>query len=172
MAGFDKNEFWKAIMSMYPEARDNDFVLKLDQPRVQELKRLFLDVYIPPQKLRYFDEERTMREMMRTIVSIYKMDKNKVSNDGQVVELVNTVKYDGNYLYIHYAKISPLKLRRFEIGKDKKTVAETMGYGTSTVEKLEHYWCDLSRQPENLRNKYAKALDWTLEEFDSSCGIV
>lgn len=171
MAGFDKNEFWIKIMSLYPEAKENDFVLKLDQERTTELKALFLDVYVPMEKLRFYDDKRIMREMMRAIVSIYKMDKDMVANYGEIVELVNSVQFDGRNLYLHYSKISPVKFRRFEIGKNRKQIAESMGYGTNTVFNCESYWCDLSRQPRNLRIKLAQALEWSLEELDEQCGI-
>lgn len=172
MAGFDKNDFWIEILSMYNDAKENDFVLKLDQSRIQELKGLFLEVYVPIHKLQFYDDTRIIREMMRAIVSIYKLDKDMIANYGEIVELVNSVQYDGNYLYLNYSRISPIKFRRFELGKTRKQIAEAMGYGASTVRNCENYWCDLSRQPITLRNKLAKALEWSTEEFNSYCGIL
>lgn len=172
MAGFDKDDFWRKILSMYEVAEENDFVLKLEQDQIQELKALFLEVYVPMSKLRFYNDERIMREMMRTIVSIYKLDKDFIANYGEIVELVNSVQYDGRNLYLHYSKISPIKFRRFELGKTRKQIAEAMGYGSSTVKNCENYWCDLTRQPMNLRSKLAKALEWSIEEFNEHCRIL
>lgn len=165
MTGFDRDELWTKILSMYPEARENNYILKLGPARVQELKAIFLNLYVPMEKLPQYDDKRIMKELMRAIVSIYKIDKDTVSNRGEVVELVNTVKYDGTNLYIFYAKISPIKLRRFEIGKNKKQIAEKMGYGISTLENCEETFCDFSRQPDSLVNKLARALDWEPEQI-------
>lgn len=172
MAGFDKNAFWSMVLSMYDEAKENDFTVKLDASRTQELKALFLDVYVPTEKLRFYDDTRILREMMRAIVSIYKMDKDRVTNYGEVVELVNSVQYDGRYLYLNYSKISPIRFRRFELGKTRKQIAEAMGYGVNTVRNCEYYWSDLTRQPRNLRIKLAKALEWSIEELNEQYGLL
>lgn len=164
MPGFDKDEFWVKILSMYPEARENNYLLKLNPEQVQELKAMFIEHYIPMEKLHHYDDVKLMREMMRTIVSIYKLDKDAATNHGDLVELVNSVNYDGKYLYLHYAKISPIKMRRFELGKSMKQIAERMGYSVTTIRNCEEFYCDFNRQPENLVFKLAKALDWTLEE--------
>lgn len=165
MAGFDKDELWTKILSMYPEARENNFVMKLGPEEVQELKSMYLDLYVPMEKLPHYDDQRIMKELMKTMVSIYKLDKDAVSNRGEIVELVNTVNYDGTNLYIFFAKISPIKLRRLELGKTKKQIAEAMGYGISTIDNCEEYYCDLNRQPDNLVKKLAKALQWETEQL-------
>lgn len=167
MSGFDKDELWTKILSMYPEARENNYILKLGPAQVQELKAIFLDLYVPMEKLPHYDDNRIMKELMRAIVSIYKIDKETVSNRGEVVELVNTVKYDGTNLYIFFAKISPIKMRRFELGKTKKQVAEKMGYSISTIDNCEEIFCDFSRQPDGLVIKLARALEWEPDQIRS-----
>lgn len=165
MPGFDKDEFWLKILSYYPEARENNYILKLGEEEVKELKSLFLDLYVPMEKLRLYDDARIMKEMMRTIVSIYKLDKDSVTNRGEVIELVNSTRYDGKNLYLRFSKISPIKLRRFELGKTKKQIADRMGYGVSTISNCEDFLCDFNRQPDSLIIKLAKALDWEPEQI-------
>ena len=99
------------------------------------------------------------------MVSIYKLDKDTVSNYRELVELVNSVNFDGKNLYIRFAKISPAKMRRFELGKTQKQIAEKIGYGTSTVQNCEGFFCDLRRQPEELVRKLANALECEIEEL-------
>ena len=77
---------------------------------------------------------KVMKKMMTAIVSIYELDKDTVSNYGEVVELVNSASYDGKYLYIKFAKISNVKMMRLEQGKSQKQVAEKMGVPKSTVD--------------------------------------
>lgn len=158
MPGFDRNEFWKKILSMYPAARENNYLLKLNEEQVRELKSMFIEEYIPMENLSHYNDEKLMRKMMTTIVSIYKLDKDIASNFGEVVELVNSVDYDGKYMYLHFAKISQVKMRRLELGKSQKQVAEKMGCAISTVKNCEEFYCDLSRQPEELVGKLASAL--------------
>lgn len=165
MTGFDKDELWTKILSMYPEARENNYILKLGPAQVQELKAIFLDLYVPMEKLAQYDDKRIMKELMRAIVQIYIVDKNTVSNRGEIVELVNSVKYDGTSLYIFYAKISPIKMRRIELGRNKKQIAEKMGYGISTIDNCEEVYCDFTRQPDSLVIKLARALDWEPEQI-------
>lgn len=160
MPGFDKDEFWIKILSYYPEARENNYRMKLGEEEVNELKSIFLNIYVPMEKLRIYDDQRIMKEMMQTIVSIYKLDKDAMTNRGEVVELVNSVSYDGKNLYLRFGKISPIKLRRFELGKTKKQIADKMGYPVSTIENVEDFLCDFHRQPDSLVIKLAKALEW------------
>lgn len=165
MPGFDRDEFWKKILSMYPAARENNYLLKLNEDQIRELKALYMELYVPMENISHYTDEMLMKKMMTKIVSIYKLDKDTVANYGEVVELVNSVNYDGKYLYIHFAKISPLKMRRFELGKSQKQIAEKVGCGVSTVKNCEENYCDLSRQPEALVYKFAKALDCSPEDF-------
>jgi hypothetical protein len=72
---------------------------------------------------------------------------------------VNTVKFDGKNMYLEYAKISPVKMRRFEIGKTRKEIADSIGYGVSAVKNCESVVCDLTRQPRTLVEKLAEALE-------------
>lgn len=165
MSGFDRDDFWKKILSMYSEARENNYLLKLNEEQVRELKALFIQLYIPMENLSHYNENALMRKMMTKLVSIYKLDKDTVSNYGEIVELVNSVNYDGRNLYIHYARVSPLKMRRFELGKTLKQVAERVGCSVTTVKNLEENYCDLTRQPENLIYKFSKALECSPEDF-------
>lgn len=158
MPVFDKDEFWLKIESMYEMARHNNFVAKLGEDEIQELKELFVEVYIPIENLGHYDNVKLMRKMMTKIVSIYKMDKNPMRAGGEVIQLVNSVNYDGKNMYLRYAKISPAKFRRFELGKTQKEIAEKIGYTPSTIANCEENYCDLSRQPETLVQKLADAL--------------
>lgn len=159
MPGFDRDAFWMKILSMYDDAKENNYLLKLDEEQVRELKALYIDLYIPMGKLSYYDDEKIMKKMMTTIVSIYKLDKDAMGNSGEIVQLVNTVKYDGRNMYLQFAKISPVRMRRFQLGKSRQQIAERMGYSVSAVRNCEAPFCDLSRQPENLIFKLAKALE-------------
>ena len=159
MPGFDKDEFWLKVLSMYPTERDGNYLIKLNEEQIRELKAIYIEHYIPMDKLQHYNDETLMKKMMTCIVSIYKLDKDTASNYGEVVELVNSVDYDGRNLYLHFAKISPVKLRRFELGKSRKQIAEKMGCGISTVRNCEEFYCDLSRQPEALVKKLANALE-------------
>lgn len=159
MSGFDKDEFWEKILSMYYTAKESNYVLKLDSEQVNELKAVYIDLYIPMEKLSHYNDEQILRKMMTAMVSINKLDKNSMTNAGKVVQLVNTVQYDGKNMYIKFAKISPVMMRRFELGKSRQQIAEKMGYSVSTVRNMETAYCDLTRQPEKLVYKLAKALE-------------
>jgi hypothetical protein len=159
MSGFDKDNFGAKILSMYSEAKDNNFILKLDSERVEELRSIYKELYVSEEMLEQYTDEEITKKMMTAIVSIYKRDRDGTGNSGDVVQLVNTVKYDGRSLYLEYAKISPVKMRRFEIGKTRKEVADSIGYGISAVKNCESFFCDLSRQPKTLVDKLAKALE-------------
>lgn len=159
MAGFDKDEFWAKILSMYDTAKESSYIIKLDQDQVKELKAIYMDLNIPMEKLSHYDDDQIMKKMMTEIVSIYKMDRDTVTNTGEVIQLVNTVKYDGRNMYIKYAKLSPVMMRRFELGKSRQQIAEKVGYSVSTIRNCETAYCDLTRQPEHLVYKLAKALE-------------
>jgi hypothetical protein len=165
MAGFDKDEFWVKILSMYDTAKENNYILKLDEEKVEELKSLYINLYIPEDKLIHYDDEKIMKKMMTSIVSIYKLDKDDRANSGDIVQLVNTVKYDGKNLYLRYAKISPARMRRLSLGKSRQDVAKQIGYGVSAIRNCEAEFCDLSRQPEALVYKLAKALECEPEQL-------
>ena len=162
MAGFDKDAFWLKILSLYHEAKENNYVLKLDEERVRELKSLYIDLYIP---MGHYDDEKIMKKLMTAVVSVYKVDKDTMGNAGEIVQLVNTVNYDGRNMYIRFAKISPVKMRRLELGRTRQQVAERMGYSVAAVRNCEVSFCDLSRQPETLVRKLAKALECEPEVF-------
>jgi len=159
MSGFDKNALWTKVLSLYHEAKENNYILKLDEERVNELKALYIDLYIPIENLGHYDDETLMKKMMTTIASMYKVDKDTMGNAGEIVQLVNTVNYDGRNMYIRFAKISPVKMRRLELGKSRQQIAEQMGYSISAVRNCEASFCDLTRQPETLVRKLAKALE-------------
>ena len=159
MSGFDKDAFWIKILSFYNEAKDNNYILKLDEEQVTELKALYIDLYIPMENLRYYDDETLMKKMMTAIASVYRLDKDTMGNSGEIVQLVNTVNYDGRNMYIRFSKISPVKMRRLELGKSRQQIAERMGYSVSAVRNCEAPFCDLTRQPEKLVRKLARALE-------------
>lgn len=159
MSGFDKDAFWVKILSFYNEAKENNYILKLDEEQVKELKALYIDLYIPMENLRYYDDEALMKKMMTAIASVYRLDKDTMGNSGEIVQLVNTVNYDGRNLYIRFSKISPVKMRRLELGKSRQQIAERMGYSVSAVRNCEAPFCDLTRQPEKLVRKLARALE-------------
>ena len=120
MPGFDRDEFWLKVLSYYQTARENNYLVKLNEEQTKELKALYIEQYIPTEKLSHYDDEKLIKKMMTAIVSIYKLDKDIASNYGEVVELVNSVDYDGKCLYLHCAKISEVKLRRFQLGRSQK----------------------------------------------------
>ena len=159
MQGFDKDAFGAKILSKYREAKENNYILKLDEEQIQELKSLYIDLYIPMEKLRYYDDEQITKKVMIAIVSVYTLDKDSSGNTGEVVQLVDTVQYDGKSMYLKYAKISPVKMRRFEIGKTRQQIAEKMGYSVAALKNCETPFCDLSRQPDVLVFKLARALE-------------
>lgn len=159
MTGFDKDALWEKILSMYPDARENNYIIKLDEEQVRELKGIYIDLYIPMEDLGHYDDGAILKKLMTAIASIYKLDKDDRGGSGEIVQLINTVKYDGRNMYLQYAKISPVKMRRFELGKSKQQIAERMGCGVSAVSNCEASFCDLSRQPDNLVRKLARALE-------------
>lgn len=163
MSGFDKDEFYVKIMSMYPLAKENNYVLKLDEEQVRELKEIYINLYIPLENLGHYDEEKLMKKLMTAIVSVYTLDKDSMNNRGDIIHLVNSVNYDGKNLYLRFARISPVKLRRFEVGKTQKQIADIMGYNVSAVRNCEDPYSDLSRQPGTLVSKLAKALECDIE---------
>lgn len=165
MPGFDKDKFWIKILSMYPSAKENNYVLKLNDEQVRELKEIFVDEYIPMENLGHYDDEKLIKKMMTTIVSIYKHDKEPLSNEGEIVHLVNSVNFDGKNLYLHFAKISPVKMRRLSIGMSQKQVADRMGYSVFAVKNCEEPYSDLTRQPGTLVNKLAQALECSVAEL-------
>ena len=105
MAGFDKDAFWSKILSMYDTARENNYVVKIDEEQIRELKSIYIDLYIPMENLSHYDDEKLLKKMMTTISSMYKVDKDTMGNSGEIVQLVNTVNYDGRNMYIWFAKI-------------------------------------------------------------------
>ena len=159
MQGFAKDAFGAKILSMYHEAKENNYILKLDEEQIRDLKSLYIDLYIPMEKLSFYDDEQITKKMMTAIVSVYTLDKEANGNTGEVVQLVDTVQYDGKGMYLKYAKISPVKMRRFEIGKTRQKIAEKMGYSVAAVKNCETPFCDLGRQPEALVIKLARALE-------------
>lgn len=159
MSGFDKDAFWLRILSMYNESKDNNYIKKLDEEQIRELKALYIDLYIPMENLGYYDDEALMKKMMTAIASMYRVDKDTMGNSGEIVQLVNTVNYDGRNMYIRFSKISPVKMRRLELGKSRQQIAERMGYSVSAVKNCEASFCDLTRQPEKLVRKLARALE-------------
>ena len=159
MSGFDKDAFWLRILSMYNESKDNNYIIKLDEEQIRELKALYIDLYIPMENLGYYDDEALMKKMMTAIVSMYRVDKDTMGNSGEIVQLVNTVNYDGRNMYIRFSKISPVKMRRLELGKSRQQIAERMGYSISAVKNCEASFWDLTRQPEKLVRKLARALE-------------
>ncbi len=159
MSGFDKDAFWSKILSLYNEAKENNYILKLDEEQVKELTAIYIDLYIPMENLGHYDDEKIVKKMMTAITSIYKVDKDTMGNSGEIVQLVNTVNYDGRNIYIRFAKISPVKMRRLELGKSRQQIAERMGYSVSAVRNCEASFCDLTRQPEKLVRKLARALE-------------
>ena len=165
MPGFDRDEFWLKVLSYYQTARENNYLVKLNEEQTKELKALYIEQYIPTEKLSHYDDEKLIKKMMTAIVSIYKLDKDIASNYGEVVELVNSVDYDGKCLYLHYEKISEVKLRRFQLGRSQKQVAEKMGCSVSTVKNCEEFFCDLDRQPPELVARLAKALECEPEDL-------
>lgn len=159
MSGFDKDAFWLRILSLYNEAKDKNYILKLDEEQVRELKALYIDLYIPEENLGHYDDEAIMKKVMTAIASMYKLDKDTMGNSGEIVQLVNTVNYDGRNMYIRFSRISPVKMRRLELGKSRQQIAERMGYSISAVRNCEASCCDLTRQPEKLVRKLARALE-------------
>ena len=159
MAGFDKDAFWLRILSFYNEAKDNNYIIKLDEDHVLYLNSLYIDLYIPMKNLGHYDDEAIMKKMMTAVTSMYRVDKDTMGNSGEIVQLVNTVNYDGRNLYIRFARISPVKMRRLELGKTRQQIAERMGYSVSAVKNCEASFCDLTRQPEKLVLKLARALE-------------
>ena len=167
MTGFDKDEFWKKIVSMYQQAKENNYVLKLNEEQVRELKEIFIDLYIPIENLGHYDDEKLMKRIMETIVSINAHDKDAMNNGGDIIHLVNSVNFDGRNLYLHFAKIAAAKMRRLELGKSQQQIAERMGCSVSAVKSCEKPYCDLSRQSEVLVRKLAKALECNIESLIS-----
>lgn len=163
MLGFDKDEFYTKLMSMYPQAKENNYMLRLDAEQVRELKEIYINLYIPFEKLGHYDEEKLMKKLMTAIVSVYTLDKDALNPKGNILHLVNSVNYDGKNLYLRFARISPVKLRRFEIGKTQKQIADLMGYNVSSVRDCEDPYSDLSRQPDTLVSKLANALECDIE---------
>jgi hypothetical protein len=159
MSGFDKDSLGAKLLSMYAEAKENNYILKLDEEQVEELKGIYIEDYIPADQLELYSEEEIIKKLMTAIVSVYKLDKDGNGNSGEVIQLVNTVKYDGRHMYLEYAKISPMRMRRFELGKTRQEVADAIGYGLSAVKNCEAVGCDLTRQPQTLVDKLARALE-------------
>ena len=163
MSGFDKDEFYIKVMSLYPLAKENNYMLKLDEEQVRELKEIYINLYIPIENLGHYDDEKLMKKLMTAIVSVCPLDKDAMNNRGELIHLVNSVNYDGRNLYLRFAKISAVKLRRLEIGKSQKQGADLMGYNVSAVRNCEESYCDMSRQPDTLVTKLAKALECDIE---------
>ncbi|MDE6619483.1 MAG: helix-turn-helix transcriptional regulator [Lachnospiraceae bacterium] len=159
MSGFDRDAFWSKILSLYYDAKNNNYIVKLDEEQIKELTAIYIDLYIPMENLGHYDDEKIIKKMMTAITSIYKVDKDTMGNAGEIVQLVNTVNYDGRNMYIRFAKISPVKMRRLELGKSRQQIAERMGYSVSAVRNCEASFCDLTKQPEKLVRKLARALE-------------
>jgi hypothetical protein len=68
-------------------------------------------------------------------------------------------------MYLEYARISPIRMRRFELDKSRQELADKIGYGVSAVRNCESPYCDLGRQPQSLVEKLASALECAPEEL-------
>lgn len=127
MAGFDRDEFWTKILEMYPSARENNYILKLNEEQVKELLDLYIEKYIPEENLPHYDEKTLMKKMMTTIVSIYKLDKDMASNYSELIELVSSANYDGRNLYLRFAKISRLKCEELRLASRRSRLRSVWG---------------------------------------------
>lgn len=159
MAAFGNGEFAKKILELYSRARENDFFLKLNEEEIDELLELYVEENISAENLKHYKDIELMKKLMTGIVSVYKIDKDAMSRSGEMVQLVNSVNYDGKNMYLDFAKISVIKMRRLELGKTQKQIAERMGYSVGTVKDCEKFYCDLHRQPKILVENLAKALE-------------
>ena len=70
MAGFDKDAFWLKILSLYNEAKENNYVLKLDEERVRELKSLYIDLYIPIEEIGHYDDDKLMKKELEARMKV------------------------------------------------------------------------------------------------------
>lgn len=163
MSAFGNDEFAKAILSLYTKSREKNYCLKLSESEIDELLEIYVEQNILPENLKRFNDAQLIKKMMIGIVAVYKIDKDEMSDQGEMVQLVNSVNYDGRSMYINFAKISVVKMRRLELGKTQKQIAENMGYGIGTVKDCEKFYCDLSRQPKTLVEKLARALECEVE---------
>lgn len=62
MAGFNKDAFWSKVLSLYYVAKEANYVIKLDEEQVAELKALYIDLYIPEENLGHYDDETLMKK--------------------------------------------------------------------------------------------------------------
>ena len=44
MSGFDKDAFWLKILSLYHESKNNNYIVKLDEDQIREVKALYIDL--------------------------------------------------------------------------------------------------------------------------------
>lgn len=139
MAGFDKDAFWLKILSLYNEAKENNYVLKLDEERVRELKSLYIDLYIPIEEIGHYDDDKLMKKLMTAIVSIYKLDKDTMGNGGEIVQLVNTVNYDGRNMYIRFARY-PCEDAASGAGQDETAGGRAHGLQCGGSQKLRGFF--------------------------------
>jgi hypothetical protein len=165
MSGFDRDDFGAKILSMYSEAKSNNYILKLDEEHVDELKSIYEETHIPKDKIQVYTDDEITKKMMTAIVSVYKQDKECNGGSGDIIQLVNTVRYDGRNMYLEYARISPIRMRRFQLDKSRQDLADKIGYGVAAVRNCESPYCDLERQPQSLVEKLADALECSPEEL-------
>ena len=76
MPGFDRDEFWLKVLSYYQTARENNYLVKLNEEQTKELKALYIEQYIPTEKLSHYDDEKLIKKMMTAIVSYNQLNKN------------------------------------------------------------------------------------------------
>jgi len=82
MPGFDRDEFWKKILSMYQTARENNYLIKLSEEQTRELKALYIENYIPMEKLSHYDDEKFDSDRYELIEEMHKNGVDYIINAG------------------------------------------------------------------------------------------
>lgn len=153
------------LMEIYEEAVHNDYMCKLDADGVRELLSIYMDEYIPLEKMGLFDQDELIRKLMQQMTSVYKLEVAEVGKNPDLSEVITNVIYKDQCMYIKFKRIAPVKLKRLRTGMTQTELAERTGYKLVTIERCELPYCDMSKQPEEMLMKFAAVLSCEEEEL-------
>lgn len=160
-----ESAFKDELLRLYRIGAERRHAYVAHAQEIDDLCRLYVEEYIPEDKLERYENMDIIKMMMKQMTAVYRLDPPSVGRDAELIVLVSNVKFDGEKLYIKFKKQSPLKMKRFEAGMSKVELARKAGYSVETLERCESIACDMRRQPEGLVNHFARALECEVEEL-------
>lgn len=146
------------LMELYHNAVQNDYMCMLDQNGVRELLSIYMDEYIPLDKISLYEHDELIKKLMQQMTAVYKLEVTEVGKTPDLTEVITNVMYKDQKMFIKFKRIAPVKYRRLKAGMTQTELAERSGYKLVTIERCELPCCDMSKQPEEMLTKFAEVL--------------